>query len=122
MVDTDTWGEVINGPNTVRTIVDGLKTGWPVVIGWTDGRASHHDVLFTVVKDIHGHLQGIHPTAQSIPSTILFVSVMRIGAFGFVMEHDATFVVRYVAEKLGVGGATAEALAALMNDVVKELV
>lgn len=122
MVNTDTWGEVVNGPDTVRTIVDGLTNGWPVVIGWTDGRVTHHDVLFTIVRDIHGQLQGIHPVAQRIPSSILFVSVMRVGAFGFVMEHGAKFDDRYVAEKLGIGGATAEALAALINDVVQELV
>lgn len=122
MTNVDAWGEVVNGPDTVRTIVENLVAGWPTVIGWTDGRMSHHDVLFAIVRDIHGHLQGVHPTAQALPSTILFVSVMRVGAFGFVMEHDSSFTERYVAEKLGVGGATAVALAALINDIVKELV
>lgn len=122
MVNTDAWGEVVNGPDTVRTIVESLTVGWPVIIGWTDERATHHDVLFAIVRDIHGPLQGIHPVAQRIPSSILFVSVMRVGAFGFVMERGTKFDDRYVAEKLGVGGATADALAALINDVVQELV
>lgn len=122
MVNTDAWGEVVNGPDTVWMISQSLKAGCSAVVGWTDGRITHHDVLFTLAGDIYGRLQGIHPAAQRAPSRILFVSVMRVGAFGFVMERGTKFDNRYVAEKLGVGGATAEALTALINDVVQELV
>lgn len=113
----DAWGEIINGPGTVDTIARGLLyEKRSVIIGWTDGRTTHHDVMFTLEPFSHGNLQGgLHGIGY------LYVSIMRIGAFAFqLVDHPLS--PDYVSEKLRVGGETASALAALITAVRSKII
>lgn len=109
----DTYGEVINGEDTYRNIAQYLKLGQPVLIGWTDEQSTHFDILFTLgAKVIGANIQG------GVRGTDLFISIMRLGAFGFEIEHTATSG-GYYAEKLSsyIGTTTSEKLAELFNGV-----
>ena len=119
---TDTWGDVVNGPETYAGIALELKEGRSIVLGWADGRSSHMDILFTAPTPmVCGMLQGLHPSLAQGRAALLFVSVMRRGCFAFPVYADETLHHEYVAEKLNVGGATAEALAQLINGVLDTL-
>ncbi len=112
---TDDYSEVLNAPETFEEIADVLKAGSACFIGWTDEQSTHFDILFTFRSRGFGtHQGGVRPMD-------LFVSIMRLGAFGFEIEHTDTHP-EYYAEKLHCGGgATAVALAELINGVKKEL-
>lgn len=116
-MDMDSWREVINGPQTINTIATlGVHYHIPVVIGWTDGRATHHDLLFAYSPQAFGRLQG-----GLRGYGYLFVSVMRMGAFGFEVKPGPLHP-DYVAEKLHVGGDTAFALAVLISGVMARII
>lgn len=119
----DEYGEVINGEDTYREIADlltdisGLAGRKPVIIGWTDGKGTHFDILFVLGAEKFGTIQG------GIRGSDLFVSIMRWGAFGFCVDHKDTDA-GYYEEKLGnrgTFGPTAEPLAELINGVKKYL-
>lgn len=111
----DTYGEVVNHPDTYAEIAQNLKEGSSVLVGWTDSDMTHFDVLFTTNTVGFGTFQG------GVRETDLFVSIMRRGAFGFEIDHEDTHA-GYYDEKLGGGmGSTSEALAELINGVKKEL-
>ena len=118
---TDTWDEITNDPSTYASIVAMLQEGRPVAIGWTDGRSSHHDLLFALSPIVVGRLQALHPRLSLHGERLLLVGVMRCGSFAFYLDDPAALHPEYVAEKLNVGGATAEALAQLINGVLDTL-
>jgi hypothetical protein len=108
----DEYGDVINGPETYKGIAEELS-GRPVIIGWSDGVATHFDILFSLKPLQYGMLQG------GVGKNDLFVSIMRWGSFGFdpiaVDTHPG-----YYEEKLGKGmGDTAIKLGELINNVKK---
>ena len=105
-MDADAWGEIINGANTFGRIAEILlRQQRSVIIGWTDGRCTHHDVLFTYHPLREGQLQG-----GLRGGGYLFVRIMRRGAFGFALQENALSP-DYVQEKLNVQGETAFATA-----------
>lgn len=107
----DDFGEVVNGTDTYETIARNLKLGISTIIGWTDGEASHFDILFTKGAEPHGTLQG------GVEGSDLFISIMRCGSFGFEVGPTDTHH-GYYAEKLRMyPGKTTEALAELINGV-----
>ncbi len=115
-MDRDAWGEIINGPGTIDAIVHALLyEKRSVIIGWTDGRATHHDVMFTLEPLSHGNLQG---GLRGVG--YLYVSIMRIGAFAFQLI-DRPLSPDYLSEKLRVGRDTAFALAALITAIRNKL-
>lgn len=117
----DAYGEIINGYETYEAVAEQLRQWQSVAIGWSDGVATHYDILFTLSPVIVGRLQGIHPLAQI--SSLLFVSILRKGAFAFSVHLDPDKLhPDYVGEKLFVGGSTAARLADLINGVLKALV
>jgi hypothetical protein len=112
----DTYGEVINGPETYKGIAEELGSN-SVLIGWTDQQGTHFDILFT----LHALPYGNNIQGGIQPRTDLFVSIMRWGAFAFEIKDEDTHA-GYYSEKLGGGmGSTAEALAELINGVKKLL-
>lgn len=115
-MDTDSWGEIINGPNTFEEVARELHQGRTVALGWTDGRCTHHDLFLSRHPVLHGLLQGVHPSAQQ-STNLLLVSVQRVGAFAFVLDGSELFP-DYVGEKLNIRGDTAVALAALLNGII----
>ncbi len=121
--DLDDWGVVINGPRTFESIARILKTGQSVATGWAPDQTTMHSLVLTTGAARLTYVQGLHRTAQATDAldNILFVSVLRCGAFGFDNDavRDAGLHPDYVAEKLGIsGGATAAALAERIHGVM----
>ena len=46
MMNVDDYGEIVNGPYTYKGIAGRLKEGESVIIGWTDEKYTHLDLLF----------------------------------------------------------------------------
>lgn len=117
-MNKDEYGEVINGEQTYNTIATLLHTGQPALIGWTDQAepvGTHFDILFTRKAFKEGTVQG------GIAWDDIFVSIMRIGAFGFEVQNKDT-APGYYMEKLGfTGDETGEKLAELINEIKKRL-
>lgn len=114
MMVLDEYGEVINGENTYKEIAYLLKSNNSVIIGWTDEEGTHFDVLFTLNAVKKGTLQG------GLRWNDLFVSIMRIGAFGFLTDGEKDS--GYIGEKLGLGNnVTTEKLTELINGIIENL-
>lgn len=117
---TDEYCEVLNAPETYQDIARRLRIGDAVLIGWSEG-VTHYDILFThPVPLIHGRIATGLWSQQ-----LLFVSIMRIGAFGFETARDTDLDPEYVGEKLlneRYQNSTTIALTELINGVIKELV
>lgn len=114
-MNKDEYGEVINGEETYNTIATLLHTGQPALIGWTDEDGTHFDILFTRKAFKEGIVQG------GIKWDDMFISIMRLGAFGFKVENKDT-APGYYAEKLGYSGtSTTEKLAELFNEIKNRL-
>lgn len=116
----DTYEEVINGEKTYKRIAEVLNNNKSCLIGWTDGQMSHFDILFTCNAMGFGHFQG------GVKPDDLFVSIMRVGCFGFETNNIDTHS-GYYTEKLTrgssnfFGDAGSEALGELINGVKKHL-
>jgi len=113
----DEYGEVINSDETYQAIARKLCITGSMLIGWTDEDGTHVDILFTLTPKKRGNIQGgLHL------GTNLFVSIMRLGAFGFDI-HEVDTPSGYYAAKLNLGGpnATTDKLADLINGVKDEL-
>ncbi len=116
-MNTDEYFEVINGEETYKEIASELKLNANVMIGWTDEHGSHLDILFSLNVKKEGNWQG------GLSQNDLFVSIMRVGAFGFrVGEIDTHY--SYYGEKLYLGAVslTTKKIAELINGVKKELI
>lgn len=115
-MNKDEYGEIINGYDTVKAISDKLKKGQAVIIGWTDEKYTHFDLLFNYNTHKEGLLQ------RGLRGNELFVSVIGLGAFGFdVKAREEDIHSGYIAEKLNVRGK-ADKLGELINDIIKELI
>lgn len=115
-MDKDEYDEIINGENTYKEIANRLKQGQAVIIGWTDERSTHLDILFTyhIYKEYGNHLQ------RGLRGNELFISIISIGAFGFDVNNEK--YPGYIGEKLNlIGEPTCEKLAELINGIMKEL-
>lgn len=115
---TDSYGEFQNDITTYQFISHSLKVNGSVIVGWTDGNGTHYDILFSIPAGFpeFNTLQG------GLFSTYLFVSIMRVGAFGFKIAEDPTIDSSYYAEKLGLPiHFTAGAVAELVNGVRADL-
>ncbi len=114
----DDYEEVINGEGTYEGIAEELGRN-SVLVGWSDGKGTHLDILFTLTALRFGsQVQGgIRPHKD------LFVSIMRMGAFGFDPEHTDTHGGYYDEKLTGfrLGTECAAALADLINGVKKHL-
>lgn len=117
----DEYGTVLNSPSTYKYIAHILNEMGSILIAWTDQRGTQLDIMFT--KFQVPMLQKVGPVQGGLLGNDLFVSIMRMGAFGFEIDHDNTFA-GYYEEKLAMRislGSTADELAKLINGVKKEL-
>lgn len=128
------YHEVMNGEETYKAIALRLKEHHSVFIGWVDEHATHFDILFSYGADaslgqvLNGVFVADHFLSGSfqggVRPTDLFVSIMRVGAFGFDVENTDTDW-GYYDEKLGgrfkLGETTATKIAELINGVKKAL-
>lgn len=115
-MNKDEYGEIINGYDTVINIANKLKKGKSAIIGWTDEKYTHLDLLFNYKTYKEGMLQ------RGLRGNELFVSIIGWGAFGFDVR-DREIHESYVSEKLNMHGEpTTRKLAELINGVIKELI
>lgn len=115
-MDKDEYGEIINGNDTIIKISKRLKEGQSVIIGWTDEKYTHLDLLFNYKSHKEGMLQ------RGLRGNELYVSIIGLGAFGFDVA-DREIYKGYITEKLNIHGEpTVNELAELINGIVKELI
>jgi len=116
-MNRDKYGEIINGIHTYVEIADKLKNDGSVIIGWTDEKYTHLDILFTygAYKENGNILQ------RGLRGNDLFVSIIGLGSFGFEVTKQEK-AKGYVAEKLNLKGEpTLSKFTDLVNGVIKEL-
>lgn len=95
-MNTDSYGEIINGEETFKEIALNLVRGKSVIIGWTDQKYDHRDIMFTYNIRQYGNLQrGLH-------GCYLFVSIIDCNSMGFMIERktDNRKHIGYIKEKL----------------------
>lgn len=114
-MDHDSYGEIINGPKTYKEIAYKLLAHEPVIIGWTDEKYTHLDLLFTYNCYKEGMLQ------RGLKGYELYVSIISFGSFGFDIEK-AEKSPGYISEKLNItGNPTIDKLAELINNIIKNM-
>ena len=115
-MNKDKYGEIINGDMTYTEISKRLKEGESVIVGWTDEKYTHLDLLFNYNAYREGVLQ------RGLRGNELFVSIISLGTFGFDVK-DREIHEGYISEKLNTHGEpTASKLAELINGIIKELI
>lgn len=115
LCNLDEYGEVINGELTYRWVSLYLRQHKPVLIGWTDEVNTHLDILFSCSPRVSGTIQG------GLSRHELFISIMRIGAYGFNVSGGQIHQI-YISEKLNVHGEpTLYKLTELINGVIAYL-
>lgn len=115
-MNKDKYGEIINGNETYLEIANKLKEGQSVIIGWTDEKYTHLDLLFNYKTYKRGMLQ------RGLRGNELYVSIIGLGAFGFDVK-DKEIHEGYISEKLNIRGEpTVIKLAELINGIIKELI
>ena len=114
-MDTDEYGQVINGPSTYGEAAAILRNSQPVVLNWADQRGSLLNVLLTYDPVRIGAPGGKVDTAPRK----LWIGVAGMGMFAFPAGDDVH--PDYVAEKIGLAGATAAELTELIVGVGEAL-
>ena len=113
----DEYNEVINGDDTYQTIAKELKDNKAVIIGWTDGEATHFDIMFKLGAEkplFNNYLQ------RGIRNYYLFVGIIDHTFYGFSPESIKHW--SYIAEKLRMGDNNCtRKVAELINGVIEEL-
>jgi len=115
----DKYGTALNDIETFKTIALKLKNYSCFLMAWTDEAGTQLDILFTLDPNFDSENIGL--VQGGVRQNDLFVSIMRMGAFGFEVKNDTTHG-GYYSEKLSVkGGEMSEKLGELINGVKKEL-
>ena len=116
-MNKDEYGEITNGTYTYKGIANRLKEGESVIIGWTDEKHTHLDLLFNFKTYKEGMLQ------RGLRGNELYVFIISLGAFGFDVK-DREIHEGYISEKLNIPyiEPTVSKLAELINSVIKELI
>lgn len=81
-MNKDNYGEIINGNETFNLIAKNLLDTGKCIIGWTDERYDHRDILFTYKPKKYGSLQ------RGLNWCYLYVSIMGHSCMGFLIEDD----------------------------------
>lgn len=114
-MNQDKYGEIINGTNTYSEIAKKLLEGQSIIIGWTDEKCTHLDLLFNYNTYKEGMLQ------RGLRGTELYISIISIGAFGFDINNSDK-AEGYISEKLNIyGEPTITKLTELINNIIKLL-
>ena len=114
----DVYGDVINDEHTYKDIAENLKREQNVIIGWSDEKYTHLDILFSyrAYKQLGNYLQ------RGLRGNELFVSIIGLGAFGFDINTNQK-APGYIAEKLNLTGhPTVDKIGELINGVINELI
>ena len=81
-MNLDNYNEVINGIDTYEQISKDLLNKGSCIIGWTDEKVDHRDILFTYMPIKHGYLQ------RGLQFCYLYVSIISFNSMGFLIEQD----------------------------------
>lgn len=118
-MNKDSWGEIINGEKTFKEIAKNLKEKKSCIIGWTDEKYDHRDILFTYRPIKYGTLQrGLNLNSH------LYVSIMSFSSMGFLIEWktDNRKDNGYIMEKLRLYDNPCDIkICELINGVIHEL-
>lgn len=118
-MNKDIYGEIVNGEDTYKTIVEELMNNGSCIIGWTDCKYDHRDILFTYKPIKYGTLQrGLNWNSH------LYVSIMDYSCMGFLIEWktDNTKDNGYIKEKLRLhDNHCDDKICELLNGVIKEI-
>lgn len=96
-MNKDEYGEIINGNETFKTIAEELINNGSCIIGWTDSKYDHRDILFSYRPEKYGTLQrGLNWNSH------LYVSIMGFSCMGFLIEWKTNNYKHpsYIKEKL----------------------
>lgn len=111
----DEYKEVLNSAETYQEIVTNLHERGSCLIGWTDEMGTHFDILFVWKPPTTGNIQGwIRPLSD------LFVSILRIGSFGFETGTGTQAHAGYYAEKLNLDQSGTLAPLKILIDAVRQ--
>lgn len=118
-MDTDKYNEVINGTNTYSKIAETLLDTGKCIMGWTDQKYDHRDILFTYQpKYLGGGLQ------RGLRWCYLYVSIIGFSCMGFLIESDCDNRKdnEYIREKLGLyNNHCDDKICELINGVIEQL-
>lgn len=117
-MNTDKYGEVINGVLTYNKIASNLITYGRCIIGWTDQSCDHRDILFTYQPRQYGTLQ------RGLRWCYLYVSIMGFCSMGFLIESDRDNRKHksYIKEKLNLADNSCDdKICDLINGVIEYL-
>lgn len=115
-VNTDKYGEAMNGSKTYAAVARALSIEGKVLLGWTDEHGTHLDIIL-VLGPSHGgaNLQrGIKPDD-------LFIAIIERGAAGFNPDSivNGTVNADYMASKLNIAPSqTSAALFELISGIL----
>lgn len=109
-------GLVINSDKNFATLASDLFYGTPVVLNWTDGMGSVHNVLLSCSPNRIGAPGGIVDSG----GPKLWVGVAGLSTYAFSVGNGY-LAPDYVAEKLKVSGGTARELAKMLTAVRNRL-
>ena len=114
-MNVDKYGEVINGEETYAVIAyDLVKNRKSVIIGWTDQKYDHRDILFTLGVNKCGSLQ------RGLKANDLYVSIIGCNSFGFIPDTQKHY--NYILEKLQLDdNSTNRDIAELINGVIAKI-
>ena len=114
----DNYEQVINGENTYKTIAKELLDYGRCIIGWTDEKYDHRDILFTYKPHKYGELQ------RGLRWTYLYISIMGLSCMGFLIESatDNRKHTGYIKEKLRLSeNSCDDKICELINGVIHEI-
>jgi len=118
-------GCFLNNNGTYKWIAESLRAYGSILLAWTDNHGTQYDILFTRNPFLpEGDRVRRCPYQGGIHGYELFVSIMRIGAWGFDCNEIKKYP-SYIEEKLAGGrnlGVTGEELAKLINGVIKYVI
>ncbi len=116
-LNLDQFRQVTNGQLTYNAIAVQLMTNGSCIVGWTDRRDTHWDILFTVSPKCYGALQG-----GIMGYGYLYVSIMKRSCFAFRIAYNEDRFPSYIGEKLSEAcGPSVDALTELINGVMREI-
>lgn len=117
-MNKDKYDEIINGEDTYRVIAENLLDTGKCIIGWTDQKYDHRDILFTYQPKKYGNLQ------RGLRWCYLYISIMDLTSMGFLIEMrtDNRKHENYIMEKLRLNNNHCDnKICELINGVIHEL-
>lgn len=117
-MNKDEWEEVVNGELTYTKIAEDLIKGKTVIIGWTDRKYDHRDIMFSYCIKQYGNLQ------RGLKGYYLFVSIIGHSSMGFLIERkrDNRKHNSYIMEKLKLSDNHCDnAICELVNGVINKI-